>query len=132
VSDIQEFRTGNKNKRNIYLLADGEERHVGCMFTEVDGILAVRALNHYADVLHVNDVVGAQSPRAQERCRRYSEAMRRAEQVWKSVACQNPSWVAHEKCLGLRASMNNDLGCLCDCHDGEAPAMDTEAKEASA
>lgn len=44
------FREGNKNSRNIYaVLADGTERHVGCVFEESDGPVVVAALNAAID-----------------------------------------------------------------------------------
>lgn len=44
------WRTGHKNARNIYLLtADGDEIHVGVMFTEALG-------RHVADTLNARDI----------------------------------------------------------------------------
>lgn len=46
------FRTGNKNARNVYRVwPDGTEEHVGCMFTEADGVAIVECLNAYEALL---------------------------------------------------------------------------------
>jgi len=113
------FHNDNRNARNIYQIVGGRDCHIGCMFTETGGRTVVAALNAY---FQGNATVSTVDHRSAERDRRRMDATLSAEQRWKSVACQQLDLVSHQKCLGPQASMNDGMGCLCDCHDGQAPS----------
>lgn len=42
---LPRYRTGNRNPRNIYLVTEDGETHVGCVFDPAFGPIVVRALN---------------------------------------------------------------------------------------
>ena len=48
--DVERFRTGNRNSRNIYAVnKDGSEEHVAVAFAEDFGPYVVEALNELLD-----------------------------------------------------------------------------------
>lgn len=128
-----QYRTGRHRANHVYRLvrhdgvATDDDVEIGAMFTDAAGILVVEALNAFTDparpIVSTSDIVLA-TPREAYRYERRARGVEMANRVIRTVACQQGDPAAHQGCVGLRSDMNDGLGCLCECHDKHAQAVE--------
>lgn len=121
-------RPGRRRPNRVYLVTgDGStpesDPEVAVAFTDAWGVRVATALNLLEEQERAQ-ATGTNDPREQLRRERDRVAMASASAATRSIACQSLDPRRHTHCIGLQSPMNDGLGCLCPCHDGQAHADD--------